>query len=271
MRLLRATLFRLGVVLLLVFFLLPFVWLVLTSFKTYLDAFAIPPVLIFKPVLVNYVKILANADFVAAFVNSAVVSLASSAIAVLVGALAAYGLAFGRRRGAFDIELFVLSLRIAPPILFIIPTYYLANRFGVLDTYGLLIGVYTLVNVPFGISLLITYFRDVPPDMREAALVDGCNEWQTFWRIVMPVVRGGLTATMILSVLFTWNEFLIALVLTGKATQTLPVAITAFLTFQGTEWGQLTAAGTLIMLPMLAVGLLAQRNLVRGMTIGSVK
>jgi ABC-type glycerol-3-phosphate transport system permease component len=271
MRLVRAVGFALGVILLLVFFLLPFVWLISTSFKTYLDAFAIPPVVFFTPVLVNYARILANADFISAFFNSAVVSLSASAIAVLIGALAAYGLVYGRLRKVADVELFILSLRIAPPILFVIPTYYLANHFGVLDSYGLLIGVYTVVNVPFGISLLITYFRDVPPDMREAALVDGCNEWQAFWRIVVPVVRGGLTATMILSVLFTWNEFLIALVLTGKTTQTLPVAITAFLTFQGTEWGPLTAAGTLIMLPMVAVGLMAQRNLVRGITIGSVK
>ncbi|WP_197080909.1 carbohydrate ABC transporter permease [Gordoniibacillus kamchatkensis] len=107
--------------------------------------------------------------------------------------------------------------------------------------------------------------------MRESALVEGCSEFSAFFRIVLPITRGGIAATFILSILGIWNEFLIGLILSGKSTQTLPVTITSFITFQGTEWGPLTAAGTFIMIPMLIFGLLVQKHLVKGMTLGAVK
>jgi len=119
--------------------------------------------------------------------------------------------------------------------------------------------------------MMVTFFEDIPHELRDAARVDGARELRIFWSVILPLARGGLVATLILCVLFTWNEFFIALVLSGRDTQTLPVTITSFLTFQGIEWGPLTAAATLIMLPMVILGLLVQGNVVRGMTLGSVK
>jgi len=251
--------------------LFPLYWVVTTSLKTLRDAFAMPPVWLFSPTLENYGKVLTNPAFVKGFGNSLVISLASSVLAIAVASFAAYGIGMqapGRRR---SIEGFVLSLRIAPAILFVIPTYYLSMRLGLLNSHGLLIAVYAFINIPFAISLLVTFFEDVPREMREAGLMDGASELRVFYHIILPVVRGGLVATFILCVLFTWNEFFIALVLSGRNTQTLPVTITSFLTFQGIEWGTLTAAATLIMLPMVILGMIVQGTVVRGMAAGSVK
>ena len=268
---LRSVPFYVGVLLIVAFFLAPLIWLVTTALKSPVDAFAYPPVFIFKPVLDNFRNVLDNGDFVRAFLNSTVISLTATALAVALGSLAAYALVFFNLPRHHDVTVFVAGLRIAPVIMFILPLFFLATKIQAKDSYALLISAYVLVNVPLAILLLSTFFRDIPGDIREAALVDGCGEWQVFTRMILPIARGGITAASILCLLFTWNEFLIALVLSGKTTQTLPVAITSFLTFQGTEWGPLTAAGTLVMLPMLLLGLSVQRQLVRGMTMGSVK
>lgn len=251
--------------------LFPLYWVVVTSFKTPRDAFAIPPVWLFEPTLENFRTVLANRTFTRAFLNSFVISISSSLIAVGIGALAAYGVTQQepeRRRGQ---EKFILSLRIAPALVFVIPVYYFAAQAGALNRHWLLIAAYAFINVPFAISLLITFFDDIPRELRDAARVDGAREFAVFSRIYLPAARGGVVATLILCVLFTWNEFFIALTLSGRATQTLPVSITSFLTFQGIQWGALTAAATLIMLPMLVLGILVQGQIVRGMTLGSVK
>ena len=251
--------------------LFPLYWVIVTSFKLPRDAFAIPPVWFFEPTLDNYRKILANQTFLTAFANSCITSIVSSAIAVAIGAFAAYGLAAQEVSYRRSNEKFILSLRIAPPLLFVIPVYFLATKLGALNQHWLLITVYAFINIPFAISLLLTFFNDIPKELRDAARVDGADEWTVFRRVFLPAAKGGVVATMILCVLFTWNEFFIALILTGRDTQTLPVSITSFLTFQGIQWGALTAAGALIMLPMIVLGLLVQGQIVRGLTLGSVK
>jgi multiple sugar transport system permease protein len=267
----RRMLFYFGLAVLLVAVLFPFYWVVVTSFKVPRDAFAIPPVWLFEPTLDNFRTVLNNPTFLRAFANSLIVSLSASVLAVGIGALAAYGITqqeAEKRRGQ---EKFILSLRIAPALIFVIPLYYFAARLGALNQHWLLIAVYAFINVPFAISLLTTFFDDIPRELRDAARVDGAKEFSIFWRIYLPAARGGVVATLILCVLFTWNEFFVALTLSGRNTQTLPVSITSFLTFQGIQWGALTAAATLIMLPMLVLGMLVQGQIVRGMTLGSVK
>jgi multiple sugar transport system permease protein len=271
MKALRSILFYAGLLLLMIAVLFPLYWVVVTSFKTGRDAFAIPPVWFFTPTLENYETVLANRTFLRAFANSFVVSISSSLIAVAIGAVAAYGLVQQEAQRRRSQEKFILSLRIAPAILFVIPVYYLATRIGAMNQHWLLIAVYAFINVPFAIALLVTFFDDIPRELRDAARVDGAREWAVFSRVYLPAAKGGLVATLILCVLFTWNEFFIALVLTGRDTQTLPVSITSFLTFQGIQWGALTAAATLVMLPMIVLGLLVQGQIVRGLTLGSVK
>lgn len=267
----RKVVFYLVLTLILFVTLFPLYWVVTTSLKTLRDAFAMPPVWLFSPTLENYSKVLTNPAFIKGFGNSLLISVTASVLAIAVAAFAAYGIVQQAPARRTSIEGFVLSLRIAPAILFVIPTYYLSMRLGLLNSHGLLIAIYAFINIPFAISLLVTFFEEVPNEMREAGLMDGASELRVFWHIVLPVVRGGLVATFILCVLFTWNEFFIALVLSGRNTQTLPVTITSFLTFQGIEWGALTAAAALIMLPMIILGMLVQGTVVRGMAAGSVK
>ncbi len=267
----RRLAFYVVLVVLLAVVLFPFYWVVATAFKLPRDTFAMPPAWLFQPTLDNFRKVLASLVFLRAFTNSLLVSISASALAVAAGALAAYGVTqqdAERRRGQ---EKFILSLRIAPAIVFVIPIYYLAVQLRILNQHWLLIAVYAFINVPFAISLLITFFDDIPRDLRDAARVDGASEFAIFSRIYLPAARGGVVATLILCVLFTWNEFFVALTLSGRDTQTLPVSLTSFLTFQGIQWGTLTAAATLIMLPMLVLGLLVQGQIVRGLTLGSVK
>lgn len=267
----KRALFWIGLLALLLLVLFPIYWVVATSLKTVKDAFAQPPVFLFEPTFANYAKVLHNSVFLRGFLNSLLVSITASVIAVAIGALAAYGLVQQNAEKRRSHEKFILGLRIAPALIFVVPTYYLAVRVGMLNSHALLIAVYAFVNIPFAISMMITFFEDIPHELRDAARVDGAREFRIFWSVVLPLARGGLVATLILCVLFTWNEFFIALVLSGRDTQTLPVTITSFLTFQGIEWGPLTAAATLIMLPMVVLGLLVQGNVVRGMTLGSVK
>ena len=269
--LLRRTLFWFGLVVLLSFFLLPPIWLVSTSFKLPTDAFALPPKIVFPPTLDNYRSILSDDQFLRALRNSTVIAGVSTLISVALGTLAAYALVFfnvARKRAVIT---FFLSLRVAPAIIFSLPIFFLTVSIGVRDSHLVMIAVYSVMNLPIAILLLLTFFDDLPGEIRDAALVDGCTEWQCFTRVMAPLASGGLTATAILTLLFSWNEFLLALVLTGQNTQTLPVAITNFLTFQGTDWGSMSAAGTVIMLPMLILGVAVQKYLVRGMTLGGIK
>ncbi|WP_034943148.1 carbohydrate ABC transporter permease [Erwinia oleae] len=262
--------FYLLLAVILAFFLLPIYWLVTLSLKTYIDAFAMPPKLWFTPILDNYRQVLSNGDFLRAFGNSLFISFVSTLLCLLFGALFAYGLVFFiERKGRA--KRFIMSLRFAPVIMLVLPAYYLITSLGMTDSYLVLIVVYTVANVPFTILMVTTFFEDIPPELREAALVDGASEWRIFRSVMLPLARTGLAASGVLTLFFIWNEFQIVLTLSGDATQTLPVAITSFLTFQGTEWGPLTAAGTLVMLPMLILGLLVQKHLVRGLTMGGVK
>ncbi|MDR3473519.1 MAG: carbohydrate ABC transporter permease [Devosia sp.] len=267
----RRIAFWIVLVVIIVITLFPLYWVISTSVKNLRDAFAMPPVWVFLPTFENYDKVLHSSTFIRGFGNSLVVSLVSSGIALALGSAAAYGIVQQDPQTRRSIERFVLTLRIAPAILFVIPAYYLSSRLGLLNSYIVLIAVYSFVNLPFAISLMLTFLEEIPRELREAGMVDGASEFTIFWRIFMPVARGGIVATFILCVLFTWNEFFIALVLSGRDTQTLPVTITSFLTYQGVEWGTLTAAAALIMVPMLVLGMLVQSSVVRGMTLGSVK
>ncbi len=267
----RKLIFYVAVMILLIVVLFPLYWVFVTSIKSTKDAFAIPPVWFFEPTWENYQRVLNNGSFIRAFFNSVVISFSASLISVAVGALAAYGLVAQEEPVRRKNEKFVLSLRIAPPLIFIIPTYFLAAQLKLLNNHWVIIAVYAFVNVPFAISLLMTFFEDIPRELRDAARVDGARELTIFWNVFLPVAKGGIVATLILCVLFTWNEFFVALVLTGRDTQTLPVSITSFLTFQGVQWGPLTAAATLVMLPMLVLGMLVQGQVVRGMSLGSIK
>jgi multiple sugar transport system permease protein len=256
------------------FALFPLYMIFTTSLKTDQLTFQWPPAFIFMPSLRSY----HNALFVFGgggalhyLINSLVVTATSSLLAVFMGAMAAYALARFRFRGNRDIAFYILSTRFAPPIGFIVPIYLMVQRSGFLDTQIALIVVYTSMNVSFVTWILRDFFADIPREIEEAALVDGYGRWQIFLRVALPLVRPGLAAALILSAVFSWNEFLFASILAPGKAATIPVYLAGFSASMNVDWGEYMAVGTLAILPIALFTLLLQRHLVRGLTFGAVR
>jgi multiple sugar transport system permease protein len=256
------------------FGLFPLYMMITTSLKTDQQAFAWPPVWLFEPTFKSYY----NALFVFGgrsvdtyLINSLVVTLVSSALAVFLGAMAAYGLARFRFRGNRDIAFYILSTRFAPPVGFIVPIYLMVARSGLLDSQIALIIVYTSMNLSFVTWILRGFFVEIPAEIEEAALVDGYTKWQIFLRVALPLVRPGLAATGILSAIFSWNEFLFASILAPGDAATIPVYLSAFSASMNIDWGEYMAVGTMAVMPIMIFTLVLQRHLVRGLTFGAVR
>lgn len=249
----------------------PYLWLVLTSFKDRVDAFAVPPVLFFKPTLDNYITAFGSKGFTQNLVNSTIVASLSTLLALLVGVPAAYSLARFRLRGNSLFLLFLLSARMLPAIVLAVPLFILFTEARLIDNYAALVLAYLTFNLPFVVWMMRGFFLAIPSEVDESAVIDGCSYFGAFVRVVLPLTLGGLAATAIFCMINSWNEFLFALILTGRHTATLPVAIPSLLTPYGTYWGQVAAVGTVTTIPVLIFAFAVQRYLIRGMTGGAVQ
>jgi multiple sugar transport system permease protein len=249
---------------------LPFIWLLLMSFKSNDDIFAFPPKLLFTPTLNNYVELWAS-SFRYSFLNSAIVSVTSTGLALIVGVPGAYALSRMSMRQEKPLSLMILASRMAPPIAFTIP-YFLAYRWiGLLDSKLGLILIYLTFNVSLVVWLMRSFFDACPRSLEEAAWVDGASLWQGFTRIMLPISGPGVAATAILCFLYSWNDFFFALILTRNQAMTAPVAVVNFMNYEGWEWGRIAAGGAMVMLPVLIFSLLVRKFLIHGMTTGAVK
>lgn len=258
-------------IIIITFFLLPFWWVITTSFKKVADVSTIPPKFFFTPTVDNYSQVINNSNFLKLFKNSLITSLVPAGIALLLGTPAAYALGQLRFGGKFHYSLFVLIARIMPPMAILFPMYVIFSRLRMIGKYLPLFVTYTMFILPQVVWLMPVYFRHIPHDLREAAIIDGCSEWNVFTKVMLPLVKPGLSAVVIFSIIQAWNEFLFALIFTNTSTQTLAVNITSYLSFEGPKWGPMCAAGTIIMLPMIIFGIIIQNNFVKGMTMGAVK
>jgi multiple sugar transport system permease protein len=248
----------------------PFLWLLVTSFKTNAEIFHWPPRLVFLPTLDNY-RALWTTEFRGSFVNSLVVSVASTFISLVVGVPAAYALSRWSGRSGGTITLWILASRMAPPIAFTIP-YFLAYRhLELLDTLEGLVIIYLTFNLSLVIWMMRPFYDQLPRSLEEAAWIDGATMWQGFTRIILPLSGPGLAATAILCFLFAWNDFFFALILTRTEAMTAPVAVVNFMNYEGWEWGRIAAGGTMIMLPVLVFSFVVRRYLVSGLTGGAIK
>jgi multiple sugar transport system permease protein len=203
-------------------------------------------------------------------VDSIVVAVGSTILTILVATLAAYALSRLAFRGRQTYLGWILAQRFMPPIAIIVPVVFMFHYAGLRDTHAGLILVHALINLPVAVLLMKSFFDDVPRDVDEAAMIDGATRFQTFWKIVLPMVKGGVAATAVLCFIFSWTEFLLSLFLTNSI-RTLPVKITTFVTSTGSEWGFISALGTSAIIPSFIFILLVQRQLVRGLTLGSLK
>lgn len=249
-------------------YLSPIIWLFLTSFKDRVDIFSTTPTLFFTPTLDNYIEAFVEKGFTDNLVNSAVVGLISTVIALVVGVPAAYSLSRIAKGETFMMAL--LAARLLPAMVLAVPLFVLASTLGLRDTYFALIAAHLTFALPFTVWMMRGFFISVPVSLDEAARLDGCGEWATFFRVILPIVKPGLAATAIFCLINSWNEFLFALVLTGRHTETLPVAIPSLITPIGTSWGQVAAVGTVTILPVLIVAFIVQKHIVTGMTGGAI-
>lgn len=203
-------------------------------------------------------------------ISSLIVAIGSTILATGIGILAAYGLSRLRFRGAQGMLHWILSQRFLPPIAIIIPMVFIFRDLGLRDTHLGLIIAHTLINVPIAVLLMKSFIDDIPRDIDEAAMIDGATRLQVFWKVIMPMAKGGMAATAVLCFIFSWTEFLLSLFLTSSI-RTIPVKITTFVTSTGSEWGYISALGTSAIIPGFIFILLVQNHLVRGLTMGAIK
>ncbi|MDQ3613841.1 MAG: carbohydrate ABC transporter permease [Chloroflexota bacterium] len=256
------------IVALIVFF--PVFYMVITSFKFEPAAVALPPQLIFNPTFENYATIF-NIDFLPFFANSIIASVASTVVVMLLGVPAAYALALHPPKRAKDALFFFISTRFLPPAGVIVPLYIIFRDANLLGTVHGLIILYTAMNLPIAIWMLRSFFEEVPRDVLDAARVDGAGLLREMTQIVLPMVVPGIVATMFLAIIFAWNEFFFAVSLASVGTATVPIFMVKYVTSEGLFWAQLSASTTLAVLPIVLLGWIAQRQLVRGLSMGAVK
>lgn len=253
----------------LIFF--PIFWMVLTSLKTELDAFATPPQFIFTPTFENYLHINERSDYFAYAWNSVLISFSATLLCMLIAVPAAYSMAFFETKRTKGTLLWMLSTKMLPPVGVLVPIYLLAKQFGLLDSRIALIVIYTLINLPIVVWMVYTYFKDIPGEILEAARLDGATTWQEIVRVLLPIARGGLASTMLLSLILCWNEAFWSLNLTSSAAAPLTALVASYSSPEGLFWAKLSAVSTLACAPILIFGWISQKQLVRGLSFGAVK
>ena len=249
-------------------FLFPLAWMFLSSLKTQVQNTAFPPVWIFPPTLNNYREVFVKNPFFTFTWNSLVVAAGSTGLALVLGLPGSYAIARFKRTG---IALAILTARMAPGIGYLIPWFILFTKMKMIDTYTALILTHLIVALPLVLWVMIGFFEDVPAELIDAARIDGCSNFSAFLRVALPLVKPGIVATAILSFIFSWNNFLFSLIIAGFKTRTLPIAVYNFMSYEEINWGGLTAAATIITLPVLILSLFIQKHIVRGLTFGALK
>ncbi len=252
----------------LIFFLLPFIWMILNSFKTPLQIIRLPPEIIFKPTLQNYVNVFKTQNFLKYILNSIIVGAGCTIFGLIIGLPAAYSIAKYKQN---KIALAILMSRMVPGITFLLPLFILFRKLELIGTYTSLIISHMLVGLPFIVWVMVPFFESIPRDLMEVAVVDGASSVQTFTRVILPLSGPGIVTSSILSFVFSWNNFMFSIVLAIGKTKTVPVAIFNFISYAQIDWGGLMAAAVLITLPVLVLAIITQRYVIRGLTAGAVK
>lgn len=255
----------------LVFVLIPLYWMLNTSLKPSSDYLAIPPVWWpDEPTLLHYEAALFAYRGLEGLINSIIVSSAATVLSALLGSLMAYSLA-RYNTGGQHLSFWVLSQRFLPPIAIVLPVFLIYRNIGIYDTHIGLILAYTVFTLPVSVWMMYAYFRQMPRSLEEAALVDGCTRWRAFWRVAVPLAAPGIVAAAVFAFIACWTEFFFALLLTSRNAFTLPTVFRSFIGFQGAQYGEAAALAIVSLGPSIVLGVLAQRHLVRGLTLGAVR
>ena len=241
------------------------------SLKPAVDIFASPPKWIFQPTLDSYQQAFAKNTLGIYMRNSVIVGLSTMLVSLAVGSAAAYSLARLKMRAKEGIALLIMIARMVPATVLVVPMFTIMQSLRLINNYLSLVIAHVTFNLPFVVWMMRSFFEETPEEVEDAARVDGCSRLGAFFRVALPLAAPGMAATAILCLLFSWNEFLFALVLSGRDTKTLPIGISAFIGTVSVDWGTSSAAAVVAMVPIFVLGLLVQRYLVRGLTMGAVK
>ncbi|MFK7994416.1 MAG: carbohydrate ABC transporter permease [Granulosicoccus sp.] len=257
--------------LIILFCVFPFYWMVTTSLKTQVLALESPPVWVFEPTFANYSEVLGKDGVGKTLINSLIVAVSTTILAVLLGCPAAYALARFEFRGKRDLWFWFITNRMVSPIVLALPFFLLVRQIGLLDTHLVLILIYLTFNLPIVIWICTDQFRAVPFDLNEAAMLEGASQWRIFRSICLPLAMPGVAVSAIFSFIFSWNELMYALVLTRNEAKTAPAMAVSFMEGYNLPYGKIMATSTLIVIPVVVFALIASKHLVRGLTMGAVK
>jgi multiple sugar transport system permease protein len=249
----------------------PLYWLITASLKASNSIFTLRPDWFFTPTFEHYHTIFTQGNFVKALLNSLVISIMVVLITLPIASMAGYAFSRFKFKGKKNFFFLILTTRMAPPVVFVVPLFMLLFNFNLIDTYLGMILVYILFNFGFGIWVTRGFFEDIPTSIEEAACVDGCSPFRIFTKVSVPMVMGGLITTGLLMFIFTWNEFLFASILTKKTALTFPVQLTSYFGWRRVLWGELSAASTIGAGVPIVLAVMARNYIVSGLTMGAVK
>jgi multiple sugar transport system permease protein len=255
----------------LLFLLIPLYWMFITSIKPSDDYLAVPPVWFpDEPTIVHYTAALFAYRGFDGLINSLIVSICATVLSSILGTLMAYSLA-RFNTGGQHLSFWVLSQRFLPPIAVILPIFLIYRVLGLNDTKTGLVIAYTVFTLPLTVWMMYAYFRGMPKSLEDAAQVDGCTRWQALWKVAVPLAMPGIVAAAVFAFIACWTEFFFALILTSRHAFTLPTVFRAFIGFQGAQYGESSALSIVSLVPSIALGILVQRQLVRGLNLGAVR
>ena len=249
----------------------PLIWLVITAFKTEQQAISVPPQLFFTPTMESFAEVNLRSDYLLYAKNSVITSFVSTILGLMIAAPAAYSMAFFRTKKTRDILMWMLSTKMMPAVGALVPVYVMAQTAGMLDTLTGLTIVFTLSNLPIMVWMLYSGFKDIPPDILEAARMDGASVWGEFLHVIRPLAMGTLSSTALLCLVLSWNEAFWSLNLSSAKAGTLATLIASYSSPEGLFWAKLSAASLMAIAPIVIVGWFSQKQLVQGLTFGAVK
>ncbi len=264
----KRVLFYIMLVLIIIPILFPFVWMLMSSFKTQVDIISWPPKFVFTPVLQNYDRVFIEQNFLRYMKNSVIVSVVSVMLSLVLGLPAAYSIARYKQQ---KLSMFILVARLMPGISFLMPWYIVFSRLRLMDSYVALILSHMLICLPLVVWVMAPYFDSVPRELEEAAMVDGLTQQMAFFKILLPLSGPGVVTATTLSFIFSWNNFMFSQVLSQQKTRTLPIAVYNFLSYVEVDWGAVMAAAVVIMAPAILLTMFFQKYVVKGLTMGAVK
>ncbi len=249
----------------------PIFWLVLTGFKTELQAISVPPLLFFEPTLENFFLVQERSDYFSYAFNSVITSFGATLLALFVAVPGAYAMAFWPSRFTKDILLWMLSTKMLPAVGVLMPIYLLVQKAGLLDTRISLVVIFAMINLPIIIWMLFSYFKEIPREILESARMDGATTVQEITRVLLPLTKGGILSTALLSIVLCWNEAFWSITLTASDAGTLTALVASYSSPEGLFWAKLSAVSTLACAPIVVFGWFCQKQLVQGLTFGAVK